>query len=148
MVTEFSTFLTQETIIGWTLPTYDLTLERISMSPIALTQQIWPAQTAALGVICDCRGKFFVPQHWQVSQMPTVLNWHQIKSARLLFPSNYQGWASFLFKRTFQSFPFFIKERNDLCVLFQLYKRTFQSLRSFPFFIKECSDLCILFRSL
>ena len=29
-----------------------------------------------------------------------------------------------------------------------LFKRTFQSLRSFPFFIKERSDLCILFRSL
>ena len=26
-----------------------------------------------------------------------------------------------------------------------LYKRTEQSLRSFPFFIKECSDLCVLF---
>ena len=29
-----------------------------------------------------------------------------------------------------------------------LYKRTFRSLRSFPFFIKECSDLCVLFHSL
>ena len=33
-----------------------------------------------------------------------------------------QGWASVLFKRTFgslRSFPFFIKERIDLCVLFR-----------------------------
>ena len=33
-----------------------------------------------------------------------------------------QGWASVLFKRTFQalrSFPFFIKERSNLCVLFR-----------------------------
>ena len=32
-----------------------------------------------------------------------------------------QGWASVLIKRTFQSlrsFPFFYKERSDLCVLF------------------------------
>ena len=29
-----------------------------------------------------------------------------------------------------------------------LYKRTFQSLHSFPFFIKEHSDLCVLFCSL
>ena len=29
-----------------------------------------------------------------------------------------------------------------------LYKRTERSLRSFPFFIKERSDLCVLFRSL
>ena len=35
---------------------------------------------------------------------------------------NKQGWATVLFKRTFQSlrsFPFFIKEPNDLCVLFR-----------------------------
>ena len=33
-----------------------------------------------------------------------------------------QGWASVLFKRTersLRSFPFFYKERNDLCVLFR-----------------------------
>ena len=33
-----------------------------------------------------------------------------------------QGWASVLLKRTFRSlhsFPFFIKERSDLCVLFR-----------------------------
>ena len=29
-----------------------------------------------------------------------------------------------------------------------LYKRMFRSLRSFPLFIKERSDLCVLFRSL
>ena len=29
-----------------------------------------------------------------------------------------------------------------------LYKRTERSLRSFPFFIKEWNDLCVLFRSL
>ena len=40
------------------------------------------------------------------------------------FFSDYQGWASILFKRTFHSF------------------------RSFPFFIKECSVLSVLFRSL
>ena len=37
---------------------------------------------------------------------------------------NMQGWASFLFKRTersLRSFPFFIKERNDLCVLFRSF---------------------------
>ena len=37
-------------------------------------------------------------------------------------PSWEQGWASVLFKRTFRSlrsFSFFIKERNDLCVLFR-----------------------------
>ena len=54
-------------------------------------------------------------------------------------------------ERSLRSFPFFIKEWNDLCVLFRslekngtifaffsvIYKRTEQSLRSFPFFIKE-----------
>ena len=61
---------------------------------------------------------------------------------------------SVLDKRTERSlhyFPFFIKERSDLCVLFRslkkngtifaffsvLYKKTERSLRSFPFFIKE-----------
>ena len=88
--------------------------------------------------------------------------WYQLCEG---LPLQHQGWASVLFKRTFQSlrsFPFFMKERNDLCVLFRslqkngtifaffsvLYKRTEQSLRSFPFFIKERNDLCVLFRSL
>ena len=36
------------------------------------------------------------------------------------------GWASVLFKRTersLSSFPFLIKEWNDLCVLFRFYKK-------------------------
>ena len=40
---------------------------------------------------------------------PHLIGWHQ-------------GWASILFKRTersLRSFPFFIKERNDLCALFR-----------------------------
>ena len=45
-----------------------------------------------------------------------------------------QGWAPVLFKRTQRS-----------CVL---YKRTERFLRSFPFFIKERNDLCVLSRSL
>ena len=49
------------------------------------------------------------------------------------------GIRSFQKNATFlRSFPFFIKERGILCVLF----------RSFPFFIKECGVLCILFHSL
>ena len=41
-------------------------------------------------------------------------------------------------------------QKNDPIFAFfsVLYKRTERSLRSFPFFIKERSDLCILFRSL
>ena len=44
-----------------------------------------------------------------------------------------------------RSFPFFIKERSNLCVLFcsTVYKRTFRSLRSFPFFIKERNILFV-----
>ena len=38
--------------------------------------------------------------------------------------------------------PFFSKERSNL------YKTTDRSLRSFPFFIKERSDPCVLFGSL
>ena len=62
------------------------------------------------------------------------------------FPILYKRKESFL-----HSFPFFIKEQNDLCVLFRslkknvpifaffsvLYERTFRSLRSFPCFIKD-----------
>ena len=44
--------------------------------------------------------------------------------------------------------PFFSKERNILAFFPVLYKRTEQSLRSFPFFIKEQNNLCILSRSL
>ena len=47
-----------------------------------------------------------------------------IKTSYMYYVRDSQGWASVLFKRTFRS------------------------LRSFPFFIKECSDLCVLFRSL
>ena len=48
----------------------------------------------------------------------------QIFMSETLFYTKIQGWASVLFKRTFRS------------------------LRSFPFFIKEHSNLCVLFRSL
>ena len=43
---------------------------------------------------------------------------------------------------------FFSKERNVLAFFCALYKKMFRSLRSFPFFIKERSILCVLFRSL
>ena len=48
-----------------------------------------------------------------------------------------QGWA-----------PVFSKERNVLAFFPVLYNRTKRSLRSFPFFIKERDDLCVLSRSL
>ena len=44
--------------------------------------------------------------------------------------------------------PFFSKERNALAVFSVLYKRKRRSLRSFPFVIKQRSVLCVLFRSL
>ena len=44
--------------------------------------------------------------------------------------------------------PFFSKERNGFAFFSVLYKRTEQFLHSFPFFIKEWNDLCVLFRSL
>ena len=44
--------------------------------------------------------------------------------------------------------PFFSKECNVLPFFPVLYKRTERSLRSFPFFIKERNDLCVLSRSL
>ena len=52
-----------------------------------------------------------------------------------------QGWASVLsvlFRSFIKNVPFFSV----------LYKRTFHSFRSFPFFIKERSVLSVLFRSL
>ena len=44
--------------------------------------------------------------------------------------------------------PFFSKEPNVLAFFPILYKRTERFLRSFPFFIKERNDLCVLSRSL
>ena len=44
--------------------------------------------------------------------------------------------------------PFFSKERNVRAFCPVLYKRTDRFLRSFPFFIKERKDLCVLSRSL
>ena len=44
--------------------------------------------------------------------------------------------------------PFFSKERNVLTFFSVLYKKTERSLHSFLFFIKEQNDLCVLFRSL
>ena len=52
-------------------------------------------------------------------------------------------------ERSLGSFPFFIKEQNDLCVLSHFfYKRTERSLHSFPFFITERNDLSVLLHSL
>ena len=55
----------------------------------------------------------------QKDSMHTVLQY--IALHYFVFKHFSQGWASVLFKRTFRSlrsFPFFIKERSDLCILF------------------------------
>ena len=44
--------------------------------------------------------------------------------------------------------PFFSKERTVLAFFPVLFKRTERSLSSFPFFIKERNDLCVHSRSL
>ena len=50
-----------------------------------------------------------------------MVNYFYFEKGKTNNKSN-QGWASVLFKRTersLRSFPFFIKEQNDLCVLFR-----------------------------
>ena len=50
-----------------------------------------------------------------------MVNYFYLEKGKTNNKSN-QGWASVLFKRTersLRSFPFFIKEQNDLCVLFR-----------------------------
>ena len=49
-----------------------------------------------------------------------MVNYFYLEKGKTNNKSN-QGWASVLFKRTersLRSFPFFIKEQNNLCVLF------------------------------
>ena len=51
----------------------------------------------------------------------TINSWKKKKILELII-YDLQGWASVLFNRTFRSlrsFPFFVKKRNDLCVLFR-----------------------------
>ena len=81
-----------------------------------------------------------------ISAYTMLLNkFFNIHSLRSLHQRSIYFFLKGTVSRYFSTLIFGLKNQGLASVLF---KRMFGSLRSFPFFIKERSDLCFLFRSL
>ena len=94
---------------------------------------------------CNCKVKKHFSRQLFNTLLTNMLNWLKVDLTvictikyRLFVNVNFAGLGILSFQKNVPIFAFFSV----------LYKRMFRSLSSFPFFIKERSDLCILFRSL